>query len=80
MNPRTYHGNVTPGGDAVAYTGSGGGGSGRGNPYNRGGIGSSGIVIIRYLGTVQRASGGAISIVGGYTVHTFTVNGTWMAY
>ena len=40
-----------------------------------GAAGDSGIVIIRYLGTPV-ATGGTITQVGGYTIHTFTANGT----
>ena len=38
--------------------------------------GGQGIVIIRYLGTPV-ATGGTITQVGGYTIHTFTVSGTF---
>jgi hypothetical protein len=60
--------------------GGGGGGAGFDTPtvsYN-GGNGGSGFVVVRYLGP-QRASGGAISISGGYTIHTFTNSGTFTA-
>lgn len=38
--------------------------------------GRDGIVIIRYLGP-QRATGGTVTTSGGYTIHTFTSNGTF---
>jgi hypothetical protein len=47
----------------------GGGGSANGN------VGTGGIVIIRYPGT-QMASGGVYSFVNGFSIHTFTSNGT----
>jgi hypothetical protein len=34
-------------------------------------------VIIRYEGAVPRATGGTITFAAGYTVHTFTADGTW---
>lgn len=55
-------------------TGSGGGG-GNGGGGNSG-AGGSGIVIIRYKGPVK-ATGGTITSVGGYTIHTFTSSGTF---
>jgi hypothetical protein len=67
----------TPGGDAGANTGGGGGG---GSHYqttnNKGGNGGSGIVIVRYSGP-QKATGGTITTVAGYTIHTFTSSGTF---
>lgn len=60
----------------IANRGSGGGGSNPGGPTGSGGTGSSGVVILRYLGT-QKASGGTITSIGGYTVHTFTGSGTF---
>lgn len=47
----------------------GGGGAANGN------AGTGGVVIIRYLGT-KMASGGVYSFVNGYSIHTFTSNGT----
>jgi hypothetical protein len=68
------------GGDALANTGSGGGGGGgEGEPQFRtagGGNGGSGIVIVRYQGP-QRATGGTVTSVDGYTIHTFTTSGTF---
>jgi hypothetical protein len=43
-----------------------------------GGPGGSGIVIVRYLGT-PRATGGSVNQAGGYTIHTFTTSGTFIA-
>ena len=58
--------------NGTANTGGGGGGTGR---FNGVGQGGSGVVIIRYPG-LQKASGGTVTNVGGYTVHTFTSVGT----
>jgi hypothetical protein len=60
-------GTVNTTANGAAYTGGGGG---------SGGAGGSGIVIMRYLGT-QMATGGTITSIGGYTIHTFTSNGTF---
>jgi hypothetical protein len=51
-------------------TGGGGGGylySGLG-----GGAGGSGIVIVRYPGRLQKATGGIVTVVDNFTIHTFT--------
>jgi hypothetical protein len=49
------------------------------NVTGAGGSGGSGVVIIRYLGTVQRATGGTVTISGGYVIHTFTSSSTYIA-
>ena len=66
----------TPGGDAGTNTGGGGGGGSHYNSNNKGGNGGSGIVIVRYSGP-QKATGGTITTVAGYTIHTFTSSGTF---
>jgi len=77
-------GNCTSGTNSMGSNGLGGGQS----SYGGGGQckvnsnvftaenGGSGIVIIRYLGTPV-ATGGTITQVGGYTIHTFTTSGTF---
>jgi len=71
-------------------------GLGGGGPYNTDGTtgggggasysafypanGGAGLVIIRYAGTTQRATGGTISTSGGYTYHTFQSNLTGGIY
>jgi hypothetical protein len=61
--------------NGTTNTGGGGGGS----IYNNtAGTGGSGIVIIRYQGA-QRGTGGNVSTVGSYTVHTFTGSGSFLA-
>jgi hypothetical protein len=71
------------GASGTVNTGGGGGAGGNGVGGNNtplpGGSGGSGIVIIRYLGTVQRATGGTVTITGGYVIHTFTSSGTFTA-
>ncbi len=67
------------GSNAAANRGGGGGGSGFNPSQNPdAGSGGSGVVIVRYLGTPQ-ATGGTITQVGGYTIHTFTTSGTFTA-
>ena len=58
----------------TANTGGGGGGWSTSTT----GAGGSGIVIIRYLGA-QRGTGGTVTSAGGYTIHTFTSSGTYIA-
>jgi len=59
-----------------ANTGGGGGGSkGDGSTARDGAAGGSGIVIVRYPGP-QKATGGTITQVGGYTIHSFTSTGS----
>jgi len=62
---------------ATANTGGGGGGGGA-TSGGLGGAGGSGVVIIAYPGA-QRGTGGTITTAGGYTIHTFTSNGTFNA-
>ena len=69
-------GNAT-GGTGTSGTANTGGGAGAGASV--GGSGGSGIIIIRYLGTVQRATGGTVTITGGYVIHTFTSSSTYTA-
>jgi hypothetical protein len=58
--------------DGQPNTGGGGGGTGG---WNNAGAGGSGIVIVRYLG-YQKATGGTVTYVNGYTIHTFTSVGS----
>jgi hypothetical protein len=68
--------NIGPGSGS---TNTGGGGGGVGQTQNVAGApGGSGIVIIRYPGA-QRGSGGSVTSSGGFTIHTFTGNGTYTA-
>ena len=55
-------------------TGGGGGGGGAGGTV--GSSGGSGVVIVRYPGP-QKATGGTITQVGGFTIHTFNSSGTF---
>ena len=66
-------GNGTNGTSGTPNTGGGGGSNGT---TSAGLAGGSGIVIIRYLGP-QTATGGTITSIGGYTIHTFTSTGTF---
>jgi hypothetical protein len=36
-------------------------------------------VIVRYLGSTARATGGTVSVTGGYVYHTFTSSGSFVA-
>jgi hypothetical protein len=68
---------------ATANTGGGGGGFGSSNggaSNNLSGAGGSGIVIVRYLGSVIRATGGTVTQVGNYTIHTFYSSGTFTTF
>jgi hypothetical protein len=68
------------GGAGTANRGGGGGGGGNSaDDENKGpgGAGGSGVVIIRYLTGTITATGGTQTTSGGYTIHTFTSNGTW---
>lgn len=60
------------GSSGTANTGNGGDGGGG---STAGGSGGSGVVVIRYLGA-SRGTGGTITTVGSFTVHTFTASGT----
>jgi hypothetical protein len=72
-------GGANTGDTPTAGTVNTGGGGGGGPEYSdAGATGGSGIVILRYLGT-QRGTGGTITSVGGYTIHTFTSSGTFTA-
>jgi hypothetical protein len=63
----------------TANTGGGGGGGGGGvAPGGYGGAGGSGIAVIKYIGA-QRGTGGTVTSVSGYTIHTFTSSGTYVA-
>ena len=73
------------GGTGFTFGGAGGGGRSAGATFSHGGIntggggssgqpGGSGIIIIRYAGT-QICTGGSVSTVGTYTVHTFLSGG-----
>jgi hypothetical protein len=69
-----------PGYPGTANTGGGGGGSrsATSDSWN-GGNGGSGIVIVRYPG-LPAATGGTITYLNGYTIHTFTTSGTFTPY
>lgn len=69
-----YNGSPGLGGGSTANRG-GGASSGAGGGVQPGG---SGIAIIRYPGT-QVLTGGTVTSVGGYTIHTFTSSGTLAA-
>jgi hypothetical protein len=62
---------------------SGGGGGGGGAGSNLGGNGGSGVVIISYLASSQRGTGGTVTSYGSGAsltwVHTFTSSGTYTA-
>jgi hypothetical protein len=62
------------GNNGVAGTSNTGGGGGGSDACAGcvGGTGGSGIVIVRYLTGTMTATGGAITISGSYTIHTFT--------
>ena len=55
------------------------GANGTGAPNNSPYSGESGIVIVRYPG-LPAATGGTITYLNGYTIHTFTTSGTFTPY
>lgn len=57
-----------PGSSGTANTGGGG----AGGYGTSGGNGGSGVIIVRYPGKIQKATGGTVTVVNNYTVHTFT--------
>ena len=65
-------------GSGIAGTANTGGGGGGSNSDYNGGAGGSGVVIISYLGA-QRGTGGTVTSNQGYTLHTFTSSGTFVA-
>ena len=68
------------GGAATAGTSNTGGGGGAArNSGSPSGAGGSGIVIVRYPG-LPAATGGTITYLNGYTIHTFTTSGTFTPY
>ena len=69
-------GGRTSGTTRTAGVGNTGGGGGGGEYLTTGGSGGSGIVIIRYPGTVQFFTGGTLSYANGYVIHTFYTSGT----
>ena len=68
--------NSIGGNNATAGTSNTGGGGGGGTGTNTGG---SGIIIVRYPG-LPAATGGTITYLNGYTIHTFTTSGTFTPY
>jgi hypothetical protein len=65
--------NGFPGTDGLG----GGGGGGPNVSGSVSGKGGDGVVIIAYLGSTIKASGGTITYDNGYTLHTFTSSGTF---
>jgi hypothetical protein len=66
----------------TANTGGGGGAGGFNTPgatYYAGGTGGSGQVVISYASTSQRGTGGTVTNVGGFYIHTFSTSGTYTA-
>ena len=61
------------GSPATGPANSGFGGDG-GSNYGNGVAGGSGVVVVRYLGPA-RFTGGNVTNVGGYTIHTFNTSG-----
>jgi hypothetical protein len=70
-----------PGGGGYGSGGNGTGGLGsygRGSTWSGGGQdANAGIAIIRYESSAPKATGGSISYISGYVIHTFTANGTF---
>ena len=63
--------------NGIDNTGGGGGGDGNGGASPYGGTGGSGIVIVRYPGSVQFYTGGTVwASHDGYVVHSFVASGS----
>jgi hypothetical protein len=65
--------------NGIVNTGGGGGSNGNAGNSSVTGTGGSGIVIVRYPG-LPAATGGTITYLNGYTIHTFTTSGTFTPY
>ncbi|MCA3732277.1 MAG: hypothetical protein INF00_07930 [Phenylobacterium sp.] len=77
----TAGGGNFPGGNGTPNRGGGGGG-GTNDGVNPtltgvGGVGGSGVFIIRYLTGTATCTGGTVTAAGGFTIHTFTSSGTF---
>ena len=76
-------GNPSPLAPTAGGTNTGGGGGGGRTagqtPFVGTAAGGSGIVIVRYPG-LPAATGGTITYLNGYTIHTFTTSGTFTPY
>jgi hypothetical protein len=66
---------LTEAGEDPCSPNTGHGGNGANHNDENSGAGGSGIVIVRYFGPA-RATGGTITSVGGYTIHSFTTVGS----
>ena len=80
---RGYGSSLFPAASGTPNTGGGGGGQGQ-NLTTIAGSGANGIVIIRYLtdgtnGVSNTSTGGTKTTSGAYTIHTFTITGTFTA-
>lgn len=64
-------------GGSGQYGDGGGGAQGGGGTDNPGSIGTQGVVIIKYPIGAITATGGSVGNSGGYTIHTFTSDGTF---
>jgi hypothetical protein len=65
---------TTPGDSSNPLRGSAGNGGASGAN-----VGTQGVVVIRYLATTQKGTGGTVTSSGGYIIHTFTTAGTYTA-
>jgi hypothetical protein len=72
-------GTVSIGTSGGVNTGGGGGGGGYPTSNETNGAGGSGVVIVAYLGSAARASGGTVSFNNGYVIHTFASSGIFTA-
>lgn len=80
---RGYGSSLFAAASGTPNTGGGGGGQGQ-NLSTIAGSGANGIVIIRYLtdgtnGVSNTSTGGTKTTSGAYTIHTFTITGTFTA-
>jgi hypothetical protein len=76
----TFGGGVGGRGNGIANTGGGGGGSSWNDPVGTpGGLGGSGVVVLRYYDPSgsYTATGGTITVTGSFVYHTFYTNDTF---
>jgi hypothetical protein len=73
----TYGEGGNPAGGALRTTAGSGGRGGNGDAGTASSAGLDGVVVLAYPTGTVTATGGTITTVGGFTIHTFTASGTF---